>query len=68
MPFLRSPARLSPRRAELASFEHAYRLGTVVAEQSHVDQFVIATGDPFQPYRLVEHQIANDDAVIACVA
>ena len=43
---------LSPLRARLASFEHAYAIATRLRRITGRDQFVIRTGDPLQPVRV----------------
>ncbi len=43
---------LSPKRARLASFEHAYAVATRLRRITGQDQFVIRTGDPLQPVRV----------------
>lgn len=40
---------LSPLRARLASFEHAYALATRLHRATGRDQYVVRTGNPFQP-------------------
>ncbi|MCP3731296.1 hypothetical protein M9978_12745 [Sphingomonas sp. MG17] len=45
---------LSPLRARLASFEHAYAVATRLRRQTGRDQFVVRTGDPLQPVRITE--------------
>ena len=43
---------LSPLRARLASFEHAYAVAICLRRQTGRDQFVIHTGDPLQQVRV----------------
>lgn len=62
------PPRLSPRRAQLASFQHAYAVAVQLREHSGVDQFVVRTGDPEQPVRIVTERPANDEQLLALVA
>ena len=62
------PPRLSPRRAQLESFEHAYAVAVQLRERSGVDQFVVRTGDPEQPVRIVTERPANDEQLLALVA
>jgi hypothetical protein len=62
------PLRLSPRRSELASFEHAYAVAVQIRQRSGVDQFVVETGDPIQPYRTTSNRAANDAHILARVA
>lgn len=58
---------LSPLRARLASFEHAYAVATRLRRLTGRDQFVIRTGDPLQPVRVVEVPPSVADHLIARV-
>lgn len=62
------PPRLSPRRAQLASFEHAYAVAVQMRERSGVDQFVIRTGDPEQPVRITTELPTDGALLLASVA
>lgn len=42
---------ISSRRAELASFEHAYAVALRLRRSTGQHQFVVRTGDPIQPFR-----------------
>ena len=46
---------LSPLRAKLASFEHAYALAIRLRRTTGIDQYIVRTGDPLQPVRVM-HQ------------
>jgi hypothetical protein len=46
-------ASYSPLRARLASFEHAYALALRLRRETGRDQYVVRTGDPLQPVRVV---------------
>lgn len=59
---------LSPRRRQLASFEHAYAVALQIRRQSGVRQFILCTGDPLQPYRTTSRAPARDERVMALVA
>jgi hypothetical protein len=63
-----SPEPLSPRRAELASFAHAYAVAVQLASHCGREQCIVATGDPIQPYRTSAAPAANDEQVLARVA
>jgi hypothetical protein len=58
---------LSPLRARLASFEHAYTLAIRLRQTTGEHQFVIRTGDPMQPVRVTTVAPAEADALIARV-
>ncbi len=68
MPVPPSLARLSPRRAILCSFESAYAVAVQTRRASGVEQFVVATGDPIQPYRVTRVCPPCADAIMAMVA
>jgi hypothetical protein len=59
---------LSPRRAELASFDHANAVAVQRRQAGGLCQLVIATGDPIQPFRIATEEPANDEHVLARVA
>jgi hypothetical protein len=42
----------SPLRAQLASIDNAYRLGARRLTATGRVQFIVRTGDPFQPFRV----------------
>lgn len=58
---------LSPLRARLASFEHAYALATRLRRSTGRDQFVICTGDPLQPVRVSSVPPEHGDSLLALV-
>lgn len=60
--------RLSPRRAILASFTHAYAVAVQLRRAGGLCQFVIETGNPIQPFRIATDEPANDEHVLARVA
>lgn len=59
---------LSPRRQQLASFEHAYAIAVQLREATGRDQFVVRTGNPIQPFRVVTTLPANDEHLLVRVA
>lgn len=58
---------LSPLRARLASFEHAYRLATRLRSATGKRQYVITTGNLLQPVRVTDTPPANPLSVMAWV-
>jgi hypothetical protein len=58
---------LSPLRARLASFEHAYAIATRLCRITGRDQFVIRTGDPLQPIRVSASAPPEADRLMARV-
>jgi hypothetical protein len=62
------PPPLSPRRAQLASFEHAYAVAVQLRERSGIDQFVIRTGNPEQPVRITTECPTDGAHLLAMVA
>ncbi|WP_263588840.1 hypothetical protein [Sphingopyxis sp. GC21] len=59
---------LSPLRARLAGFDHAYALAIRLSSLSDCDLFVVRTGNPIQPYRLTAKPPANDEQMVLRVA
>jgi hypothetical protein len=58
---------LSPLRARLASFEHAYVLATRLRHATGRHQFVVCTGDPFRPVHVTATPPAETDRVLAWI-
>jgi len=54
-------------RARLASFSHAYRLAIQLRRSTGRDQFVVRTGDPLQPIRVVSRPPDDPDQLMALV-
>lgn len=54
-------------RARLASFEHAYALAIRLRCQTGRHQFVVRTGDPLQPVRVVTAPPSEEAALLAQV-
>lgn len=59
---------LSPWRAQLAGFEHAYAVALQRRRQFGVCQFIIRTGNPIQPFRTSSRTPDNDEVILALVA
>ena len=59
---------LSPRRAQLAGFEHAYAVALQRRRHSGVCQFIIKTSNPIQPFRTSSRTPGNDETILALVA
>ncbi|KHK90371.1 hypothetical protein [Novosphingobium malaysiense] len=59
---------LSPRRAELTSFDQAYNVALRARRQTGMRQFIVATGNPFQPIRTSCLAPGNDEIILALVA
>lgn len=60
-------SQLSPKRARLASFEHAYAVATRLRCVTGRDQFVIRTGDPLQPVRVTSDLDEDAGLMLALV-
>lgn len=56
------------RRSRLASFDNAYAVAVQTREASGVDQFIVRTDDPLQPYRVTRDRPLDGDRVLAMVA
>ncbi|AOH85562.1 hypothetical protein AWL63_18110 [Sphingomonas panacis] len=59
---------LSPRRAELASFDHAYAVAVQRRRETGRHQFVIHTDEPLQPYRVTTVPPVDAQDVVMHVA
>lgn len=59
---------LSARRHQLASFEHAYRVAIQRRRASGIQQFILRTGDPMQPFRTTGRAPVRDEDILALVA
>lgn len=62
------PARLSAKRARLASFENAYAVALRVRAETDCVQLILRTGNPVQPYRVVARGSEPQGALLALVA
>lgn len=58
----------STRRNSLASFENAYAVAVQLRETTGVDQFVVRTDNPVQPFRVTRRQPSHPETVLALVA
>ncbi len=59
---------LSPIRARLASFEHAYAIAVQQRRHGGEECFVVSTGDPVQPYRVTMTPPTGTASLLAHVA
>lgn len=59
---------LSPLRQRLNSFENCYAVATQLRRETCVDQFVVRTGTPLQPFRVTVRRPGNDEELLAWVA
>lgn len=62
------PEQLSPRRARLASFEHAYAVAAQRRLASGRLQFVVVTGNPLQPFRATSQTPRPHERMLALLA
>ena len=58
----------SPKRRSLASFENAYAVAVQLRETTGIDQFVVLTADPVQPFRVSRREPRHPETVLALVA
>jgi len=58
----------SARRTRLASFENAYAVAVQLRETTGIDQFVVRTDNPVQPFRVSRHSPQHPETVLALVA
>lgn len=63
-----SVAMLSSARSALAGFENAYSVAIQMREATGVDQFVVRTGNPIQPYRVSRIAPCSPETLLALVA
>ena len=59
---------LSARRSSLASFENAYAVAIQLRENTGVDQFVVRTDNPIQPFRVSRCRPHHPEQPLALVA
>jgi hypothetical protein len=62
------PSRPSPRRAELASFPHAYVVAIRLRHQTGADQYIVRTGDPTRPFRVASTPPTGVETLAVMVA
>ena len=63
-----SVATLSSSRNALAGLENAYSVAIQIREATGVDQFVVRTGNPIQPYRVTRIAPTSPEVLLALVA
>lgn len=68
MPDPQGPARLSAKRARLASFENAYVVALRIRAETGCVQLILRTDNPVQPYRVVARGSEPPGSVLALVA
>lgn len=56
------------RRSSLASFENAYAVAVQVREATGIDQFIVRTGNPVQPFRVSRRRPEHPEALLALIA
>ncbi|KTF67874.1 MULTISPECIES: hypothetical protein [unclassified Sphingomonas] len=59
---------LLPLRGTLASFENAYAVAVQLRAASGAEQFVVATGNDVQPFRVTPEPPLSRETFLACVA
>ena len=59
--------RLSPKRARLASFEHAYAIGIRLRGGTGADQFIVRSDCPIQPVRVTSAEPGEGDTLLALI-
>jgi hypothetical protein len=59
---------ISARRSSLASFENAYAVAIQLRENTGIDQFVVRTDNPIQPFRVSRHRPRHPESLLALVA
>ncbi|PAL24304.1 hypothetical protein CD928_05295 [Sphingopyxis sp. GW247-27LB] len=60
--------RLSPRRAELASFERCYAVAVRRCAASGRAQFIVNTGETLRPFRVSSRPPGNGERLTTLVA
>ena len=63
-----TPIALSGARRSLASFENAYAVAIQLRETTGVDQFVVRTDNPIQPFRVSRCRPHHPESLLALVA
>lgn len=59
---------LSPLRAKLSSFDHAYTVAIRLRDLTGVEQYIVRTGLALQPFRVVPAKPGHDTHIMALVA
>ncbi|WP_339348612.1 hypothetical protein [uncultured Sphingomonas sp.] len=68
MTCLHEPDALSPLRARLASFDHAYVVALRLRRATGRLHYVVRTHDPLQPFRVTDRQPPRPDRTLAMIA
>jgi len=58
----------SARRGSLSSLENAYAVAIQLRESTGVDQFVVRTDNPIQPFRVSRCRPHHPESLLALVA
>ncbi|MCM3421276.1 hypothetical protein [Sphingopyxis alaskensis] len=58
---------LSPLRAQLASFEHAYTLATRLRQATGRDHYLVRSGNPLQPIHVTATRPPDRKRVLAWI-
>jgi len=59
---------ISPLRAKLASFDHAYAVALRLRRVTGRLHYVVETRNPMQPYRVTDRQPPRPDRALAMIA
>jgi hypothetical protein len=59
---------LSGSCRSLASIENAYAVAIQLRENTGIDQFVVRTDNPIQPFRVSRHRPHHPESLLALVA
>lgn len=59
---------ISPLRAKLASFDHAYAVALRLRRVTGRLHYVVETRNPLQPYRVTDRQPPRPDRALAMIA
>lgn len=59
---------LSPRRQQLSSFDRCYAVGIQKRRHSGVNQFILRTGNPLQPFRTTSQVPKRHERIVALIA
>jgi hypothetical protein len=59
---------IAPAARTLASFDNAYAVAVQLRETTGVDQFVVRTGNPIQPFRVSRRRPQAPETMLAQVA
>lgn len=59
---------LSPHRQLLSSFDHCYAVGIQKRRHSGMNQFILRTGNPLQPFRTTSRAPKRSERIVALIA